>query len=154
MNADNWVGLQPNGTAPSSIQSASAFAISVNGSSVITQSAADAYETVLNLAGASLSRDAVDKRIVNDVRKGTAEKGNKGIIDSQTQVGGWPEYKEEVVKDSDSDGMPNWFEDQFGLSNSNPNDTNAITLDKNGRYTNLEMYLHYLVKDIVAGQYQ
>ena len=33
--------------------------------------------------------------------------------------------------------------------------TNAdivITIDKKGRYTNLEMYLHYLVKDIVAAQ--
>ena len=154
VNADNWVGLQPNGTPPSSIQSASAFDISANGSSVKTQSAADAYATVLNLAGASLSRDDVDTRIVNDVKKGTADKGNKGIIDSQTQVGGWPEYRGERVKDSDSDGMPDWFEDQFGLSKSNKNDANAVTLDKYGRYTNLEMYLHYLVRNLVAEQYQ
>ena len=119
-----------------------------------TQSAADAYATVLNLAGASLSRDDVDTRIVNDVKKGTADKGNKGIIDSQTQVGGWPEYRGERVKDSDSDGMPDWFEDQFGLSKSNKNDANAVTLDKYGRYTNLEMYLHYLVRNLVAEQYQ
>ena len=30
-----------------------------------------------------------------------------------------------------------------------PTDGKAVTLDTNGRYTNLEMYLHYLVKDIV-----
>jgi hypothetical protein len=48
--------------------------------------------------------------------------------------------------------MPDWFEDQFGLNKSDKNDGTQVTLDKNGRYTNLEMYLHYLVKDIVAGQ--
>ena len=59
------------------------------------------------------------------------------------------------IKDSDSDGMPDWFEEQFGLNkNDKPekNDASLITLDKNNRYTNLEMYLHYLVKDIVAAQ--
>ena len=30
-------------------------------------------------------------------------------------------------------------------------DASVVWLDKNGRYTNFEMYLHYLVKDIVAG---
>ena len=69
----------------------------------------------------------------------------------------WPAYSandEQLsrVKDSDADGMPDWFEEQFGLGKSNKDDAAAITLDKNGRYTNLEMYLHYLVKDIVAAQ--
>ena len=48
--------------------------------------------------------------------------------------------------------MPDWFEDQFGLDKSSSADGTAKSLDKNGRYTNLEMYLHYLVKDIVAAQ--
>ena len=50
------------------------------------------------------------------------------------------------------DGMADWFEDQFSLDKGDPDDGNAKTLDKYGRYTNLEMYLHYLVRDIVGRQ--
>lgn len=160
VNADNWVGLQPNGTPASSIQSSSSFVISYKGSSVNRQSASDAYSSVLSYAGASLSRDNVDKRIVEEVRAGTASGGKNGIIDSQAQVGGWPEYTataEEMAKvgkdtaDKDGDGMPDWFEDEFGLDKAK-DDGKSVTLDKNGRYTNVEMYLHYLVRDIVAAQ--
>ena len=48
--------------------------------------------------------------------------------------------------------MPDWFETEFGLNKSSASDAGAKTLDKNGRYTNVEMYLHYLVRDIVAAQ--
>ena len=48
--------------------------------------------------------------------------------------------------------MPDWFENQFGTDKSNAADGNQITLDKEGRYTNLEIYLHYLVKDNIAAQ--
>ena len=50
---------------------------------VRTQSATDAYELVLTTAGASDRRDAVDQRIVDEVRNQTG-----GTIDSQTDVGG------------------------------------------------------------------
>ena len=47
--------------------------------------------------------------------------------------------------------MPDWFETQFGLNKTSASDAAAVSLDKNKRYTNLEMYLHYIVRDIVAG---
>ena len=113
---------------------------------------------MLARAGASLSRDKVDARIADEVKKGTwSAKGSNGstngIIDSQEDAGGWPAYTasaEELAKvtDTDGDGMPDWFEDSAGLNKSSAADGVTKTLDKNGRYTNLEMYLHYLVKDI------
>lgn len=128
-----------------------------------THSAADAFERICDFAGASLRRDSVDERACNDASTGVAtftDGGNgskNGIIDTQSAVGGWPSYEatsEEIarVEDSDGDGMSDWFEDEFGLDSSKASDGNARTLDPYGRYTNLEMYLHYLVKDIVAEQ--
>jgi hypothetical protein len=130
-----------------------------------THAAADAFDKVLAFGGASLARDAVDQRACNDAKSGTAtfkDGGNgskNGIIDTQSVVGGWPAYEasaEELarVKDTDGDGMPDWFEDMFGLKKADASDGNSMTLDSYGRYTNLEMYLHYLVKDIVEGQNQ
>ncbi len=151
VNQDNSKGLHPSGTAPASVYADAAFDLTEGGSAVKTVAAEAAFADVLAAAGASRRRDAVDARIVDEVRAGTAAYGNKGIIDSQTQVGGWPEYKataEELSKtaDSDGDGIPDWFEDKAGLSRSNAADGKAISLDKKGRYTNLEMYLHYLSK--------
>lgn len=51
-----------------------------------TVSAAEAYELVLNHSGA-WPRDAVDTRIVNDVRKGTGR-----WISDPMSVGGWPVF--------------------------------------------------------------
>ena len=56
------------------------------------------------------------------------------------------------VKDSDGDGMPDWFEKQFALNPSDASDAGTKTLDSYGRYTNLEMYLHYLVREITSSQ--
>ena len=156
VNADNWVGLQPNGTPAQSIQSETAFDISSNGSRVKKQSASESYSSVLAYSGASLVRDEVDRRIVDEVRSGTAPHGTKGIIDSQSQVGGWPSYtatEEELAMttDTDKDGIPDWFEEKAGLNKESKADGSAKSLDKNNRYTNLEMYLHYLVREIVSG---
>lgn len=128
-----------------------------------THSAEDAFALICEVAGASLSRDSVDERACSDAKNGKvtfADGGNgskNGIIDTQTAVGGWPSYEasddeKESVKDSDSDGMPDWFEEQFGLDKSDASDGNSKTLDRYSRYTNLEMYLHYLVRDIVSRQ--
>ena len=128
-----------------------------------THSAEGAFDAILAYAGASLKRDAVDKRAVDDARSGKAtitDGGNgstDGIIDTQSAVGGWPELTatdEEIAraKDSDGDGIPDYYEELFGLDKNNAADGNAKTLDPKGLYTNLEVYLHYLVRDITAAQ--
>ncbi|WP_231628651.1 polysaccharide lyase family 1 protein [Mangrovimonas sp. ST2L15] len=56
----------------------------------VTQTALTAYDCVLTTAGASLHRDAVDLRIASNVLHGAVSYQN-GIIDSQMNVGGWPQ---------------------------------------------------------------
>jgi hypothetical protein len=103
-----------------------------------TQPAQAAYEQVLTRAGASLRRDVVDARVINDVRQ---HKGR--LIDSQDQVGGWPTLKSlPALKDSDNDGMPDAWEIAHGL---NPNDPADGPRDRNhDGSTNLEEYLNSL----------
>ncbi|HXI25437.1 MAG TPA: hypothetical protein VNG71_16345 [Pyrinomonadaceae bacterium] len=104
---------------------------------VTTTSAQTALESVLATVGASLPRrDSVDTRIITDVQ---THKGS--IIDSQQQVGAWPELKTAVPpKDSDSDGMPDEWERRYGLNPFDPSDAN-LDNDHDG-YTNIEEYLN------------
>lgn len=116
------------------------------------QTAEEAFETVLAKAGCSLHRDALDARIVDEVRNGTAtKKGSKGskngLIDTPSDAGGYPELKsEEAPADSDGDGMPDVWENEHGLDRLKYSDGKLCTLDKN--YTNLEVYLNSLVADL------
>jgi len=104
---------------------------------VVTDDAMTAYTRVLADAGAVLPRrDAVDERIVNEVKTGTGK-----IIDHEEQVGGWPELKSaEPPADGDGDGMPDEWEKQHGLDAATAADGNADA-DGDG-YTNLEEYLN------------
>lgn len=113
---------------------------------VVTQTAERAFELVLAKAGATLpKRDSVDTRIVREVRNGTATYGGgTGIIDSQSQVGGWPLLHSVVApKDSDHDGMPDEWELKNRLDPNNPDDRNG-DFNEDG-YTNLEKYLNSLL---------
>src|SRR6476660_1464869 len=104
---------------------------------VHTSSAHNAYLAVLASVGATLPRrDSVDTRIISEVRSGTGS-----IIDSQEQVGGWPELKSSTPPvDTDEDGMPDAWELRFGLNPRDPSD-GAADKDHDG-YTNLEEYLN------------
>lgn len=108
--------------------------------------AAQAYTDVLSAAGASRHRDGVDMRIVEEVRSGKSMMGSlhNGLIDSQNDVGGWPDLKSGVLpKDTDGDGIPDQWEQKNKLNPHNPSD--AGLLSSAGPYTHLEVYLNSLV---------
>lgn len=102
--------------------------------------ALQAFDKVLARAGASLSRDTVDARVVETVRAGSGR-----LIDSQRDVGGWPELARGTPwKDGDGDGMPDDWERARRLNPANPAD-GAADRDGDG-YTNVEEWLNSLVR--------
>lgn len=113
---------------------------------VSTQPAGQAYKLVLESCGASLSRDKIDSRIINEVKQGTYTYGNKGLLDSQDQVGGFLKIVEQKMfePDSDKDGMPDIWEVANNLNPDDASDASAHAPDK--QYTNIEMYINSLVK--------
>lgn len=165
-SADNWKGTTASASVIAVIKSASAFANSKS-SSMTLHTADNAYQRVLSYAGASLKRDSVDDRVTKETKNGNytyhgSNGGDKGFIDTQTDVqestwvNGWPAYnatdaQKAAVKDTDGDGIPDVVEDEWGLDKNNASDGAAKTIDTDGRYSNFELYLHYLVKAIVNG---
>ena len=159
---DNWQGVVPALTAIAGVQEQNPSNLAAipglklaqpwPAMAINQQTAEDAYASVLAHAGASLpKRDAVDIRIMDEVRKGYATyKGpsyelrrkvadptkNHGIIDSQNDVGGWPELQSlPAPADRDQDGMP----DAWELAPADPADRNLVAPDG---YTRLEHYLN------------
>jgi len=99
---------------------------------VTIDDAVTARDKVLADAGAfPWNRDEVDHRLANDFWNRTG-----ALIESQNEVGGWPElYSLPYPTDDDNDGIPNYWETQYSVS-----DINGDT-DSDG-YTNLEEYLN------------
>lgn len=117
-----------------------------------TETAAEAFESVLGYAGASLVRDAIDARIVRETRNREytyvgSVCGGYGIIDTPDDVGGYPVYNsEEAPTDTDQDGMPDDWETENGLD---PSTDDSADYDLDSDYTNIEVYLNSLVDAIV-----
>lgn len=143
VTANNWAGGVQNMTG-TSMRTDTLFSVPA----VATQSAPEAYTLVLAYAGCRLpARDSVDARVVSDVLQGIATfRGSKnnypGIIDSQTDVGGWPALASlPAPADTDRDGLPDTWELAHGLDPANAADRNLT--DASG-YTRLEQYLNHL----------
>ena len=125
---------------------------------ITTHTAQTAYEMVTRYAGASLYRDSHDLYITEDVRTGTAKysgagQEGKGFINNQDEAGGWPELAStEAPADTDQDGIPDEWEARYGLDPNDTNDGRVCTLDKNGYYTNLEVYCNSLVEENIKAQ--
>jgi pectate lyase len=110
---------------------------------VRTTTPAIAYEEVLAHAGATRpSRDAVDQRIVEEVK---TRNGNL-LKHNPEKVGGWPELAAgEPYVDSDGDGVADDWEAKNGMS---PQDSSDGVQDSDGdSWTNLEEFLHFMAGD-------
>lgn len=138
VTADNWKGVEIDEPKQLKLQS------ELEVDNVKTETVLQAYQSVIKSAGASKVRDAVDLRLIRQIKENRVTEGN-GIIDSQDEVGGWPELKTEAApKDSDEDGMPDDWE---MANNLDPNKANDAAYDLHKGYTNLEMYLNELVEN-------
>jgi hypothetical protein len=107
---------------------------------VTTQTAAEAFETVLESAGATLpARDVVDLRIIRDIRARTG-----AVINFETDIpepGRWPVYHSlPAPLDTDGDGIPDYWEDQFGLDKHSAAD--AMRDSGQDGYANIEKFLN------------
>ncbi|MEO2203499.1 pectinesterase family protein [Paenibacillus pabuli] len=132
ITADNWLGVGTLANPESKLESP---VVMTNPSPM--DDAETAYDRVLAEAGAVLPRrDAIDARIVNDVKNRSGQH-----INSQKEVGGYVEFEEvlSTLADDDHDGMPNEWEITQGL---NPNDASDRNKIHESGYTHLEMYLN------------
>ncbi len=133
---------------------------------VNTQSAEDAYKSVIAGAGAGGTSetgwDYIDSRYIKEVTNTTytykgSKQGLKGIIDSQNDAGGYPNSSNfahsndgvcNATNDTDRDGMPNVWETAHGLNPNDASDGAINSLSPDG-YTNVEMFLNELMGDDV-----
>jgi pectin methylesterase-like acyl-CoA thioesterase len=146
---NNWLGASMNtGVAADTVKSKSSSAFLSTYNPTTTHTAQEAYDLVLQYAGASLKRDTLDERIANNVRNRTGK-----IIDVQggfahgtpyaSTVNAWPTLSSTTAAtDTDHDGMPDAWETANSL---NPNDASDRGIFAANGYTNLENYLNSII---------
>ena len=126
---------------------------------ITTHVAATAFDKVMAFAGSSLHRDDVDARYMTEAHDGTATytgsvTNKKGLIDKVSDVNGYtedtfPTGQHPSDYDSDGDGIPDDWEIANGLDPEDKSDGMKKTIDEKGWYTNLEVFAHSLVEDIM-----
>lgn len=144
---------------------------------VTTHSAENAYDKIISYCGASLYRDAVDARYMEEATTGTTTyygdvayvdadgktyptSNRAGILDfindpsgeENPKTASYPELPSNTRAasyDSDNDGMPDDWETANGLNPNDASDANAYTLDSKGWYTNVEVYINSIVENIM-----
>ena len=131
---------------------------------VTTHSAAEAYEKVLAYVGASLYRDEIDARYMEEAKTGSATyKGSitnsPGIIDKVSDVKGYTEDNfgtgtRPADFDTDKDGIQDEWEKANGLNPNDASDAITYSLDEKRYYTNIEVYANSLVENIMKAENQ
>jgi pectate lyase len=113
-------------------------------SNIVPMDSGTVFDSVLANAGANPKKPgSVDSRIINNVKTG---KGR--IIDSPSDVGGWPNMSRGTApQDSDEDGIPDTWENKLGIDPKNSNDAKG-DVDKDG-YSNIEEYINSFYSDML-----
>ena len=140
----------------------------VDAGEVTTHTAQMAYEKVLAYGGASLYRDAVDARYMDEAKNGTttytgsatttgdgkAVKHLPGIIDFVRDQGTYElqSTSRPTGFDTDKDGIPDDWEVANGLNPNLASDAPLTSLDPYDYYTNLEIYCNSLVQHIMINE--
>lgn len=157
ITADNWLGVDAKNGTVSDKQHMKLQSPLPSGSFISQHTALQAYTKVLDHAGASMHRDQLDLRIVNETMTGTfSTSGSRGsmngLIDSQNDSGGWPSLLPGTYPlNSSGDGIPDSWKISKGLD---PSKFQANGKDLNTGYDNLEVYLNSLVNHIITAQLQ
>ena len=114
---------------------------------ITTWPASEAYNRVLAEVGASRpKRDAVDQRIVHEVRTGTGRH-----VMNEKDAGGWPKLNPgQPQQDTDSDGMPDAWESRQRLDPQDP--TDAAAKAEGSGYTNIERWMDEMVIVLTASR--
>lgn len=148
----------------------------IDGAEISTHSAVEAYNSVLEYVGASLVRDAVDVRLMEECLSGTVtylgdvpnpttntKSGTKGILDFINDPDGeenpgtasFPHLRTRTRPadfDTDGDGIPDEWEIKNGLDPNDPTDALEFSLDPRGWYRNIEVYANAIVQHIIQAQ--
>lgn len=133
-NVTVQMGLVTNSGGARYVSSTAAF----QSSDVSVLRASDVRSYVLENAGADpFARDQIDQRIIKSVTDSTGKLINSVSGVRMTVAATQP------ARDTDGDGMADWFETRFGL-NSKVEDNNGDS-DRDG-YTNIEEYIQGLLR--------
>lgn len=136
---DEWSAVTL-GCSTSSVKSDTPTSLS----NIMPQPAINAYEDVLNYAGA-FPRDSIDQRAVHTTQNGLPPT-DTWLVDSPLEVGGMPDYAEGTYPDdADKDGMPNEWELLHGLDPNNAEDASSPEHLSPGGYTWIEEYINSLI---------
>lgn len=129
---------------------------------VTTHNAEMARFYILQYVGSSLYRDEVDQRYVNEATNGTltytgSVSRKQGLLDLVSDCKGYTEANfptgaHPAGYDTDNDGMPDAWETKNGLNANDASDATRYNLDSKRYYTNVEVYCHSLVEEIVKKQ--
>ncbi len=147
---DNWKGVVLEKGASNDMDKVK-LAYPFPGLAGITETAKDAYNSVLQLVGCSFpARDTMDLRILRDVVERTGrfvdvQGGYPHGTEYEKTINAWPFLKSlPAPADNDKDGMADDWEVKNGLNPADAADASQYKLDKH--YTNIEVYLNSLAK--------
>ena len=150
VSKNNWLGVQMGNGGTEDDKKNTVIDKPHDAWPIPTQTAEDAYESVLKYVGASFKRDTLDERIINDVKNRTGkfidvQGGFPHGTEYEMTVNAWPNLRSmSPLADNDKDGIPDEWERKNGLNPADASD--ALKVSSHKFYTNIEVYINSIVK--------